>query len=571
MGAITNSNGFYTTGKDDGKNHIKRHNYENGNEQTFRKYDDENIGQVLELSKTTIEDDTRNLAYKKAYELGMKTESEWAIANAKRSSKRQDADYSEYVAKTASSLVNQLKKASSAKTDDNSKSNKFIQQLNAIKSNGGLAIYGSLYYLSNAEDYEAILEEKGEDALKLYREFERDTLKTFYESPKYRAFHGETEIRAEIHTAEGGSQHLQTSDLMGEVNSRNTFRISPIAIKERKLKQWYRDNYGEDAGEMRYYADIHLEAVTKNENQEKRGAESAKFEIKADRDFFEESDQRASDFMFDEYAFSGMSFDKSPLKGDLVNRLFRRHENYALELIAYDKAKEYGVEWSREYGRSDGVYRSKEAYQAKRKELGLDKAYTRKDEALVQSYQDKEKELEATYKRKEKELVQSYQDKEKELETSYSDKEDELDSVLQFVAKERQEDKDAYDSKEKKLNERIAAEQAAVRLRESELDDRKSKLDAKEKNIAIREANATTKEDENKAESARLSTRETLVTAREKLMTKVVVRVAMFMPESIRKPFMEKVYGKFVDDPLLDHYKLKAYEAKHIIENDLDF
>ena len=571
MGAITNSNGFYTTGKDDGENHIKRHNYENGNEQTFRKYDDENIGQVLELSKTTIEDDTRNLAYKKAYELGMKSESEWAIANAKRSSKRQDADYSEYVAKTASSLVNQLKKSSGAKTDDNSKSNKFIQQLNAIKSNGGLAIYGSLYYLSNAEDYEAILEEKGEDALKLYREFERDTLKTFYESPKYRAFHGETEIRAEIHTAEGGSQHLQTSDLMGEVNSRNTFRISPIAIKERKLKQWYRDNYGENAGEMRYYADIHLEAMTKNENKEKRGAESAKFEIKADRDFFEESDERASDMLSDEYAFSGMSFDKSPLKGDLVNRLFRRHENYTLEMIAYDKAKEYGVEWSREYGRSDGVYRSKEAYQAKRKELGLDKAYTRKDEALAQSYQDKEKELEATYKRKEKELVQSYQDKEKELEESYSDKDSELDYALRAVAKDRQDDKDAYNRKEKKLNERIAAQQAAVRLRESKLDIRESKLDireseldAKEKNITVREDNVTTKEETNKAESLRLS-------AKSEFFKNMVARMAKFIPESFRKPFLQKMYGHVVDDPLLDNYKLKAHEAKHIINNDLDF
>ena len=565
MGAITNSSGFYTTGNDDGEKHIKRHNYENGNEQTFRKYDDENIGQVLELSKTTIEDDTRTLAYKKAYELGMKSESEWAEANAKRSAKRQDKDYTQYVKKTASSLVNQLKKSSGAKTDDNSKSNKFIRQLNAIRSNSGLAIYGTLYYLSNTEDYEAILEEKGEDALRLYREFERDTFKTFYESPKYRAFHGETEIRAEIHTAEGGSQHLQTSDLMGEVNSRNTFRISPIAIKERKLKQWYRDNYGENVGEQRYYADIYLESITKDENKWKRGAESAKFEIKSDHDFFEESDQRASDMMmYDEYAFSGRSFDKSPLKGDLVNRLFRRHENYTLEMIAYDKAKEYGVEWSREYGRSDGVYRSKEAYQAKRKELGLDKAYTRKDAALAQSYQDKEKELEATYKRKEKELEKSYQDKEKELEESYSDKQNELDSALLAVAKERQDDKEVYNRKEKSLNERIAAQQAAVRLRESNLDIRKSELDAKEKNIKVREDNVTTKEEINKAESVRLS-------ARAEFFKNMVARMAKFMPDSFRRPFIQKMYGHVVDDPLLDNYKLKAHEAKHIINDDLDF
>ena len=62
MGAITNSNGFFTTGKDDGKNHIERHNYENGNEQKYRKYDPKNVSEVIELSDTKLEDDTRSLA-----------------------------------------------------------------------------------------------------------------------------------------------------------------------------------------------------------------------------------------------------------------------------------------------------------------------------------------------------------------------------------------------------------------------------------------------------------------------------------------------------------------------------
>ena len=54
----------------------------------------------------------------------MKTEEEWSVANSKRSAKRQDKDYSEYVSKTATSLVNQLKKRTAKKTDDNYKADR---------------------------------------------------------------------------------------------------------------------------------------------------------------------------------------------------------------------------------------------------------------------------------------------------------------------------------------------------------------------------------------------------------------------------------------------------------------
>lgn len=47
--------------------------------------------------------------------------------------------------------------------------------------------------------------ENTEDGLKQYREFERDTLKTFRESALYKKMYGETEVRAEIHTGEMGA------------------------------------------------------------------------------------------------------------------------------------------------------------------------------------------------------------------------------------------------------------------------------------------------------------------------------------------------------------------------------
>ena len=354
MGAITNTSGFYVTGNDDGKKHEERHK----DEQAWKMYD-ENIENVIELSDTQKEDDTRDLAFRKAYSLGMKDESEWAEANAKRSKKRQNKDYQEYVEKTATGVQKGLDGLTKSK--DSRKRQQAHMQKSSIAANGGLAISGTLYYLSNVSDYEKVLAEKGEDGLKQYREFERDTLKTFRESALYKKLHGETEVRAEIHTGEMGAQHLQMSEVLGETNSRGVFKISPVSIKESALLDLYADKYGDKARDM-YERDIALElVVTTSVNR-----------LKHERDEFLVADDGVRSRVLSKYGneieaqrailFDKKDFNKNKSKGDLVKRLFRRIENAELERIATEKAKEHGVSWKREWGVSDGVNRTKEQY-----------------------------------------------------------------------------------------------------------------------------------------------------------------------------------------------------------------
>lgn len=361
MGAITNSTGYYVTGNDDGEKHEKRHGYEDEKEQLWKSYDDENVENVIEVSATQKSDDTKKLAFEKAYEQGMKTEEEWAEANRKRSKKRQDSDYSEYVTKTADGVQRGLTKLTKSK--DARKRQLGHMQKAAIEYNGGLAINGTLYYLSNVSDYEKVLADKGEDGLKQYREFERDTLKTFHDSDLYKMFHGETEVRAEIHTGENGAQHLQTSEVLGETNGRGAYRMSPVSIREKALLNYYEQREGSaEAGRMAYERDIALEVFSAKQVEKSR-EKSGRFLVAPDS---------VKETILNQYGeaveaqrknlFEAKNFDKNPQKGDYVRRLFRRVENSELERIALEKAKEHDVSWKREWGVSDGVNRTKEQY-----------------------------------------------------------------------------------------------------------------------------------------------------------------------------------------------------------------
>lgn len=354
MGAITNTSGFYVTGNDDGKKHEERHK----DEQAWKMYD-ENVENVIELSDTQKEDDTRDLAFRKAYSLGMKDESEWAEANAKRSKKRQNKDYQEYVEKTATGVQKGLDGLTKSK--DSRKRQQAHMQKSSIAANGGLAISGTLYYISSISDYEKVLAAKGEDGLKQYREFERDTLKTFRESSLYQKLHGETEVRAEIHTGEMGAQHLQMSEVLGETNSRGVFKISPVSVKESVLLDLYAEKYGDKAREM-YERDIALESVVKSsidKLRDKKGefivaSDNVRASVLAKNPDAVEAERKN--------LFEKKDFNKNKQKGDLVKRLFRQIENAELERIALEKAKEHDVSWKREWGVSDGVNRTKEQY-----------------------------------------------------------------------------------------------------------------------------------------------------------------------------------------------------------------
>ncbi|ARR88259.1 hypothetical protein EFN91_06595 [Lactococcus lactis] len=568
MGAITNSNGFFTTGKDDGKNHIERHNYENGNEQKYRKYDPKNVSEVIELSDTKLEDDTRSLAYKKAYELGMKTEEEWSVANSKRSAKRQDKDYSEYVSKTATSLVNQLKKRTAKKTDDNYKADKYLQQTNAIRSNGGLAIYGSLYYISNAEDYDAILDEKGASGLTAYREFERDTLTTFHQSALYQHLHGDTEVRAEIHTAEDGSQHLQTSEMLGEINGRGAFRIAPVSVKARKLVELYESLYP-GSGQAHFESDIALEKIamdsSKKRNETKGGfnvySEGAVINVKRQHPDKIENVRKS--------LFDDADFNKNPRKGDLVKRLFRRVENRELEKIAITKAKEHGVSWSRSYGRSDGVYRGKAEYKAKRKALELEREYKAKHSLLERRESVLDDRLTSA-----DELTKQAEEERRSAENMANNnvlRSRELD----HREKEQQKQKQHNDN----ILIRIKERERAVSLRESALDSRQAGFKKEKEEInnqfAERENRLNTREKNiDKIIENKVSEKNIYFEKVQKRLNRAIDIIINTIPnERLRQRFSAYIYGE--DTSKINELatkSVKTYEktVNQIVDDDLE-
>lgn len=366
MSAITNSTGFYVTGADDGAKHEKRHGYADEKEQLWKQYDSEKVENVIEISDTKKSDDTKNLAYKKAYEQGMKTEDEWAEANAKRSKKRQNANYEEYVTNTGKSVDKGLSKLSSGKNER--KRQLAHMQKAAIKANGGLAINGTLYYIGSVEDYQRVLDESGSDGLARYREFERDTLKTFHDSDVYQTLHGKTEIRAEIHTAENGAQHLQTSEVLGKTNKRGVYAMSPVALKEDALLNYYIDREGSvDAGRKAYETDLTFEYMLAESTAEVRSKLNNNYVYSNDDVRTLYANNVAVIEKNRNALFANGRFDKMARKGDYVRRLFRRVENDELERIAIEKAKEHGVSWKRDYGTSDGVNRSKAEYIGDRK------------------------------------------------------------------------------------------------------------------------------------------------------------------------------------------------------------
>lgn len=535
MGAITNSTGYYVTGNDDGEKHEKRHGYEDEKEQLWKSYDDENVENVIEVSATQKSDDTKKLAFEKAYEQGMKTEEEWAEANRKRSKKRQDSDYSEYVTKTADGVQRGLTKLTKSK--DARKRQLGHMQKAAIEYNGGLAINGTLYYLSNVSDYEKVLADKGEDGLKQYREFERDTLKTFHDSDLYKMFHGETEVRAEIHTGENGAQHLQTSEVLGETNGRGAYRMSPVAIREKALLNYYEQREGSsEAGRMAYERDIALEVFSAKQTEKSR-EKSGRFLVAPDSVKETISNKYGEAVEAQRKSlFEAKNFDKNPQKGDYVRRLFRRVENSELERIALEKAKEHDVSWKREWGVSDGVNRTKEQYINDMK-LSEKESDVQKRNDFLDVRERTLSERESTVDDREKSVA--------ERESSVSERENKLSEKEKAVENENY----ALIYRSKKLDKR----EKALNDRESDLEEKADELDFQQEKllnhefaVSNRKKEIDEKEELLKKEKTELRKKSRRIDIVKNRMSDIVTKSKM--PQNLKRALLGYMNGSEKDD-----------------------
>ena len=325
--AITNSESFTVTGNDDGKEHLRRHERED-DFRKWKKFDsfDEGIIQLFGDKRHT-----REQALEVAQKQGLLSEDEWEEKNQKKKPSRRQASYKEYLESTSASLVKQLGKNASAK---NGKGQQAKQQLIAINYNQGLAIHGSLYYLGDVENYNT--RRKTDYEIKIYREFEVETFKEFFNSELYQALHEGTQVRAEIHTDEAGAIHLQTSDVYFKSNSRGRVQTAKNTMREEALKNYL----GDDTFEMLLKREKYITTAEKEK----------------DRTLTTDEVKRLKSSKLDDLSVSKRE------RSMYLNQLFRRLESEKLEEIARDKAKEYGVAWEREYNVSDGEYLSKDAY-----------------------------------------------------------------------------------------------------------------------------------------------------------------------------------------------------------------
>ncbi|MDR2977396.1 MAG: hypothetical protein LBV19_08950 [Streptococcaceae bacterium] len=218
MPAITHQTSYQSGSRDFEQGHLERHQ----DEQTWREIDGEDYQPIERLTENPEKKTPLELAFEIAYSQGLKNPDEWKIRNEAKRTDKQELSYREYLDK---SFKNQ--KSALEKSDPETRR----PQLEAVDKNDGLGIIGNLYYLGNVEVYSKILEEKGAEALKNYREFERQTLREFHQSDEYQLLHPYESI-AEIHNDEMGAIHLQTQEVWGRTDGRDIYRIARTQMQD---------------------------------------------------------------------------------------------------------------------------------------------------------------------------------------------------------------------------------------------------------------------------------------------------------------------------------------------------
>lgn len=111
---------------------------------------------------------------------------------------------------------------------------KAAEELTMINQNDDLPIDGTLFYLSNVDDYEKL----SPSDLKRYRKFERKSFENFYHSDAFKMLCSGC-FRAEIHFDEAGAMHLQMQSFWFHKNKAGTATYSKRACLKDELVKFY--------------------------------------------------------------------------------------------------------------------------------------------------------------------------------------------------------------------------------------------------------------------------------------------------------------------------------------------
>ena len=228
MSSITLESSYQSTAKDMGDSHIKAH-------QKQHKYLQANEPLIETLTDNKSSDNSVSLALKNAQEkYGLKSPEEWLKYNQSLRKSRRKANYTEYVLGVSGNFRSgKRRRLDNPKTAKKTRE-KISREMRAILDNAGLPIDGSLYYLSNTEDYDNM----SADQLIKYRKFERKTLEKFFNSLTFQTLNPQC-IRAEIHMDENGAIHLQTQNTWFHKDKRERLSYAKRATLKEILSKWY--------------------------------------------------------------------------------------------------------------------------------------------------------------------------------------------------------------------------------------------------------------------------------------------------------------------------------------------
>lgn len=227
MSSITMENSFVSTNKDMGSNHVVAH-------QDQHQYLQKNEPTIETLTDNSEKEKSTDLALKMAQKAGVRTPKEWIKYNNKIRKSRRKNSYFEYFLSTTSNFTKAKQRALDNSKNPKSTRTRIAQELHATIENFGLPIDGSLYYISNVDEYE----KRNKQELQKYRKFEATTFRRFYNSPAFKSLSPQC-FRAEIHYDENGALHLQTQNTWFHQDSRGRVSYAKRAIIKQILQKWY--------------------------------------------------------------------------------------------------------------------------------------------------------------------------------------------------------------------------------------------------------------------------------------------------------------------------------------------
>ena len=343
-------NSFVSTNKDMGENHINAHQ----NQHAFLQQGEHEIETLTDNSAT---DKSTDLALKMAQNAGVRTPEEWLKYNSRLRKSRRKKSYVDYVLSTTANFTKAKQRALDNSKNPKSTRTRIAQELHATIENFGIPIDGSLYYISNVDEYE----KRNKQELQKYRKFEAATFRNFFSSLTFKSLNPQC-LRAEIHFDENGAMHLQTQNVWFHMDKRGRVSYAKRAMIKRTLAKWY-------GGEEKLQTRLDVLSEFDNSTEKKVGNKRADAKF---YDYISKWPEGRVDDAEKGVKSNGKKFKYKHSKAERATRLvelWRIELMHELGRIATQTAQEMGIAYqvSDKY-ETDGIHRTAVDYVKNRKD-----------------------------------------------------------------------------------------------------------------------------------------------------------------------------------------------------------